>query len=188
MFMPNDVYSLNGQRLRVLWSNKSVIIWIDVDDQSALPKIVQREDFEDLLAKCVLELADDPYLEIAMTFPEADSKAGQVQERAWGAIKDLVAMEPEIYQRKTRGPLLQIAIERSGATKQTIYRWFRRYWQLGMCKNALSGQYDRCGGLGKPKTPGEKKLGAPRTTQPGIGVNVDDSVKIYSESRLKNVS
>ncbi|GAA6169005.1 transposase [Sessilibacter corallicola] len=177
MFMPNDVYSMDSKRLRVLWANRSVVIWIDIDYDRAFPKISERIEFEELLAKRILQKIDDPYISVAMTFPDKNSKAEKVQERAWVAIKDFVAMEPEIYPKKTRGPLFQAVQERAGTTKQTVYRWFRRYWQLGKCKNALNGQFDRCGGLGKPNTPREKKLGAPRTITPGKGVNIDDSTR-----------
>lgn len=177
MFMPNDVYSLDSKRLRVLWANRSVVIWIDIDYDRALPKISERLKLEDLLTKCILKKIDDPYISVAMTFPDKNSKAELVQERAWSVIKGFVAMEPEIYRKSTRGPLFQTAQERSGITKQTLYRWFRRYWQLGKCKNALNGRFDRCGGFGKPNTPNEKKLGAPRTTSPGKGINIDDSIR-----------
>lgn len=177
MFMPNDVFSLASQRIRILWSNRQVIFWIDIDDEKALPKISPREEFEHLMADGELLTISDPYIDISMNFPEKDSRAEEVQERAWEAIKDIVVKEPEIYQRKSRGQLLAVVLERSGSTKQTIYRWFRRYWQFGKCKNALSGRYDLCGGRGKPKTLTDKKIGAPRTRMPGIGINVNDPIK-----------
>lgn len=177
MFMPNDVFQLASQRLRVLWSNSEVIFFIDIDNEPALPECSPRSEFEHLMAKGELAHIDDPYLNIAMTSPMAGSKAEVVQERAWQAIKDAVQTEPDIYVRKLRGKLLKDVMVKSSSTKQTAYRWFRRYWQLGMCKNALSGQYARCGGLGKTKKLSDKKRGAPRTRTPGDGVNVDDGIK-----------
>lgn len=177
MFMPNDVFQLGSQRVRVLWSNSEVIFFIDIDNEPALPECSPRNEFEHLMAKGELVHINDPYLNIAMTSPMAGSKAEVVQERAWQAIKDAVQTEPDIYVRKLRGKLLKDVMVKSSSTKQTAYRWFRRYWQLGMCKNALSGQYARCGGLGKTKKLSDKKRGAPRTRTPGDGVNVDDGIK-----------
>ncbi|UWZ81506.1 transposase family protein [Geoalkalibacter halelectricus] len=177
MFMPNDVYSLASKRVRVLWSNWQGIFWIEIDNQKALPRLASRAEFEHLMASGEIKSIDDPYVDIAMTPPKKGSRAEEVQDRAWDAIKDVVSTEPEIYERKTRGNLLESALKKSGATKQTVYRWLRRYWQFGMCKNALSGRYDLCGGPGKAKKLGTKKIGAPRTRTPGRGINVDESVK-----------
>ncbi|MGO0309640.1 DDE-type integrase/transposase/recombinase [Endozoicomonas acroporae] len=177
MFMPNDVYLISQKRVRVLWSNRQGIVWIDIDDERALPEIAPRSEFEHLMAKGELQGIKDPYLNISMKPPKQGSRAEEVQKRAWEVIESLVMKEPEIYQRSERGQLLTQALKESGSTKQTIYRWLRRYWQLGLCKNSLTARYDLCGGLGKTKTPGSKKLGAPRTTTPGTGINVDDQVK-----------
>lgn len=177
MFMPNDVYIQNDRKIRILWSNIEAIVWIDLENKNALPVISSRVEFEHLMALGELGIAEDPYVNVAMTFPKEGSKAENVQERAWHAIKVAVKLEPEIYQRNTRGPLLTQIIKESGATKQTVYRWFRRYWQFGKCKNALSGRYDLCGGRGKAKKLGTKKIGAPRTRTPGEGINADESVK-----------
>lgn len=175
--MSNDVYQLSSKRLRVLWSNPEVVFYIDIDSDRALPEYASRGEFEHLMAKGELEIIEDPHINISMTFPASGSKSEDIQNRAWGAIEDAVNAEPNIYVRKQRGQLLTQAMEKSGATKQTIYRWFRRYWQLGQCKNTLNGQYNRCGGLGKTKKKSGKKLGAPRTRTPGNGVNVDDNIK-----------
>ncbi len=177
MFMPNDVFSLASQRIRVLWSNREVIFWIDIDDDNALPKVSPRKEFEHLMADGQLLSITDPHLNIALNSPESDSRAEEVQNRAWEAIKDIVIKEPEIYQRKERGPLFTVVLDRSGVTKQTVYRWFRRYWQFGKCKNALSGRYDLCGAPGESRCLGDKKTGALRTRMPGVGINVNDSIK-----------
>ena len=177
MFMPNDVYLQSSQRIRILWSSHKVIVWIDIDDENALPIISPREEFEHLMAKGDLVSITDPYISIALTFPKEGSRAEEIQNRAWDAIKDIVVKEPEIYQRNPRGQFIVAVIENTGSTKQTVYRWFRRYWQFGKCKNSLSGRYDLCGGKGKSRKAGDKKLGAPRTRSPGTGINVDDSIK-----------
>ena len=104
MFMPNDVYSLESRRIRVLWSNRQAIFWIDIDDEKALPKLSPRNEFEHLMASGELTAIADPYLDLSMNSPKPGSRAEQVQKRAWEAIKDIVTKEPEIYQRATRGP------------------------------------------------------------------------------------
>lgn len=177
MFMPNDVYQVSSQRLRVLWANKNAVFAIDIDDKAALPVAFERRELEHLMANGDLKSIDDPYVSIAMLIPKPNSKADEIQNRAWQTIKNIVDKEPEIFQRHTRGELLSSVLASNDVTKQTLYRWLRRYWQFGKCKNALSGRYEKCGGKGKSRIPGDKKLGAPRTVNPGSGINVDEGIK-----------
>ncbi|WP_421781256.1 Mu transposase C-terminal domain-containing protein [Kiloniella litopenaei] len=177
MFMPNDVYLWDEKRIRILWSNQQAVFWIDIDHEQALPQVSEKSELEHLLARADLTAITDPYLNISLTSPKKGSKAEAVQDKAWEALKDAVKAEPEIYQRKSRGPFVNQVLENSGATKQTVYRWFRRYWQFGMCKNALSGRYDLCGGLGKSKTFSDKRNGRIRTRTPGQGLPITEDVK-----------
>ena len=177
MFMPNDVFSWDEKRIRILWSNQQAVFWIDIDDDRALPQLSKKSDFEHLLARCDLNRMSDPYVKFSMASPKNGSKAEEVQEKAWNAIGSVVKVEPDIYQRKIRGELLNRVLVQSGATKQTVYRWLRRYWQFGMCKNALSGRYDLCGGAGKSKQFEEKRNGRPRTRLPGEGVPITEQIK-----------
>lgn len=177
MFMPNDVYSWEEKRIRILWSNQQAVFWIDIDDERALPQVSEKTNFEHYLAREDLKAITDPYLNVSLTSPKKGSKGEAVQNRAWTSIRDIVKAEPEIYQRKTRGKFLNQALENSGATKQTVYRWLRRYWQFGMCKNALSGRFDLCGGAGKPKRVSEKRNGRIRTRSLGSGIPITDQIK-----------
>lgn len=177
MFMPNDVYSWDQKRIRILWSNQQAIFWIDIDDERALPQIAPKAEFEHLLARTDLKPITDPYLKISMTPSKKGSKAEEVQTRAWTAIQEAVEAEPEIYQRKTRGIYLERIQENSSVTKQTIYRWLRRYWQFGMCENSLNGRYDNSGAPGKPRKFTDKRSGAPRTRSLGSGVPITDEAK-----------
>lgn len=177
MFMPNDVYVWEKKQIRILWSNPQAIFWIDINDDRALPQIISRSELEHLLARADLKPIADPYINVSMSFPSKGSKAEIVQKNAWAAIKNLVKSEPGIYQRKTRGLLLNPVFKDTKITKQTVYRWLRRYWQFGMCENALSGRYDLCGGLGKPKKFEDKRNGRIRTRSQGEGIPITDQIK-----------
>ncbi|MFY0678391.1 MAG: DDE-type integrase/transposase/recombinase [Neptuniibacter sp.] len=177
MFMPNDVYQWDTKRIRILWSNPRAVFWIDIDDERALPNASTKSEFEHLLARADLKSIADPYLKISLTLPKKDSKAEQVQKKAWNAVKDAVEAEPYIYQRKHRGALIKQVMQESKTTKQTVYRWLRRYWQFGMCENSLSGRYDQCGGPGKPKVFKDKRNGRIRTRNLGEGVPITEQIK-----------
>ena len=178
MFMPNDVFSWGEKRIRILWVNQQAIFWIDIDDDRALPQLAKKSDFEHLVARYDLKRISDPCINFSMASPKIGSKAEEVQEKAWSAIGAIVKVEPDIYQRRTRGELFNRALSQSGVTKQTVYRWLRRYWQFGMCKNALSARYDLCGGAGKAKKFEDKRNGRPRTyLTAGQGVPVTEQIK-----------
>ena len=177
MFMPNDVYTYTHKRIRVLWSDPETVVWIDLDSEKGLPRHSSRSEFEHSMASGELKVLPDPFTAISMKAPKPQSRAKEVQDRAWNAIQEAVRCEPQIYVRHTRGPMVSQIMDISGASKQTVYRWLRRYWRYGKSKFALSGQYDNCGGPGKAKKLGDKKIGAPRTRTPGAGINVDDQIK-----------
>ncbi|MGH1461871.1 MAG: Mu transposase C-terminal domain-containing protein [Neptuniibacter sp.] len=177
MFMPNDVYQWDSKRIRILWSNPRAIFWIDIDDERALPNASTKSEFEHLIARADLKSIADPYLKISMTLPKKDSKAEQVQKKAWNAVKGVVDAEPYIYQKKHRGALVKQVMQESKTTKQTVYRWLRRYWQFGMCENSLTGRYDQCGGPGKPKVFKDKRNGRIRTRNLGEGVPITEQIK-----------
>jgi hypothetical protein len=185
MFMPNDVYQWENRRIRILWSDPQAIFWIDIDDERALPEVLSRTDFSHLLAKEDLKAILDPHIDVSMNPPIEGSKAELVQKRAWLAIQRIVKEEPAVYQRKTRGQLVQQVLVETKTTKQTVYRWLRRYWQFGKCANALSGRYDRCGGPGKSKTFKDKRNGRARTRSLGEGLPVTDQIKSLFRTTLE---
>ena len=86
MFMPNDVYAWDEKRIRILWSNRHTIFWIDIDDDRALPQIASKSDFEHFMARSELLSIADPYIKFSMTSPKKGSKAEAVQDKAWDAI------------------------------------------------------------------------------------------------------
>ncbi|MCU7799206.1 MAG: Mu transposase C-terminal domain-containing protein [gamma proteobacterium symbiont of Lucinoma myriamae] len=179
MFLHNDVYVMGSRRIRILWTYEQIIIWIDIDDIKALPENSSRIEFEHLVANDELKDIDDPYITKVLSSPKVGSKSELIQKKAWNAIKDVVNLQPDIYKRKERGIIVNEAFKCHGITKQTYYRYLRRYWQFGNCQNALSANYDKCGSAGEQRKAGKAKRGRPRTRTPGIGVNVDDNIRKF---------
>lgn len=177
MFLPNDVYQWENRRIRILWVQDETIIWIDIDQKNAFPIVDSLADFGHYQASDIIVKIDDPYIDIALNAPRPGSRDELVQERAWAAIKSAVEQRPEIFIRKSRGLILQSVLAEHDITKQTAYRYLRNYWQFGNCKNALSGRYSRCGGLGKNKDITDRKNGRTRSKSPGEGVIVTEDIK-----------
>lgn len=177
MFMPNDVYQYGEIRIRALWSNNKMVFWIDIDKENALPRVSRREELEHAMVTTEMRAIEDPHLKFALVSPKPGSKAEKVQKRAWSVIGAIVSTVPDIYYRAERGRLMAQVMEENDVTKQTLYRWLRSYWQFGMCRNALTGQFANCGAPGGKRLPGDRKLGAPRSVSKGVGINIDENAR-----------
>lgn len=91
-------------------------------------------------------------------------------------IRPLVIDQPAIFEPAPRGRAIHRLVQEKQATKQTIYRLLRRYWQRGMIPNALLPDFHQCGGPGKERSVGEAKRGRP--SKSGIkGVNIDKETR-----------
>lgn len=58
-------------------------------------------------------------------------------------------------------------MQRHGVTKQTVYRLLRRYWQRGMCKNALLPDYVNSGARGKTPKAEQSQAGQAKSGDGG---------------------
>ncbi|MGC5325178.1 Mu transposase C-terminal domain-containing protein [Brevibacillus sp. SYSU BS000544] len=168
---------------RILWIDEGSVIayTIDIYDANALPRTRKvKELVSELHQDHVRKHQDDPWITF-INETEMNGKSLQIRDKAWNIISEIVAKEnePAIYVREKRGLLIQKAMNRSGTTKMTVYKYLRKFWQRGLNKNALLPDYDRSGGKGKEKTSGDKKRGRPRKNvyAVGTGVNVTDEIK-----------
>lgn len=183
MLLRNDLIEFLEPRrriVRILWIDvaRSFAYVFDVASAAAEVELHRLPVLEGELAKGRLRrLEADPYLVAAN--PEAlPPKHIALRERAWGVLADLVLQEPDIYEPRRRGQLVQEATRRHGVSHPTIYRYLRRYWQRGQTPNALLPDYANSGGKGKTRTstPGVKR-GRPRKDGGEVGVNVDDAMR-----------
>ena len=109
----------------------------------------------------------------------------QIQADGWAMIADFVDQEPEIYQRRERGLMIQSILGSYDTTKQTIYAKLRNYWQKGKTPSCLYPDTRRNGGSGKPRAAGETKRGRPRTNTIGVGVNITDDIAAIFRTVIK---
>ncbi|CAA9360124.1 MAG: Transposon Tn7 transposition protein tnsB [uncultured Gemmatimonadetes bacterium] len=162
---------------------------IAVENERALPAWRTRAELEEGLADGSVRLrTDDPYL--ADTRPDEflSVAARRGRDARWSVIAPLVdpACVPPgedpaaILRENCRGPLVKSAHRETGCAWDKIYRWLRLYWRRGQTPNALLPGYERSGGRGKIRVPGEKKRGRPRKTfgagDGSVGLNVTAEV------------
>lgn len=176
MLPVNQVFSMGELRKRLIWSDASMAVWIDIDSDTAFPEPIKVVELERLLMDGELVRIADPFEEAVLREVEEGSLDQQKRDAAWEMLAD-VAQDTGLFIRRSRGQILIGIMERHGVTKQTVYRLLRRYWQRGMCRNALLPDYINSGALGKRRKPSQAKLGRPRVVREGRGSNVTPDIE-----------
>jgi len=166
VFPVNQVFRIGELRKRLLWSGIEQAIWIDIDSDTALPEPISVAELERLLMERELESIADPFEETVLREVEEGSLDQQKRDEAWTMLADFVH-DPQLFVRRPRGLIVRGIMERHGVTNQTVYRLLRRYWQRGMCRNALLPDYVNSGARGKRRKPNQAKLGRPRVVMEG---------------------
>lgn len=158
---------------------------VDVEDRKSLPEWWAEADLEALLArKVVKEMEEDPYH--ADTRPDGaftESSTDKRDER-WEVLRDYLE-DPTtaalLLRPEERGKIIREINDRFGTARDRVYAWLRQYWQKGQTVNALLPNFHRCGAPGKERTPGDQKLGRPRTVSASgsehEGINVTPEIR-----------
>nr|WP_288500610.1 Mu transposase C-terminal domain-containing protein [uncultured Pseudomonas sp.] len=176
MLLVNQVFRMGELRKRLLWSDTEQAVWIDIDSDTALPEPISVAELERLLIACELESTDDPFEEIVLREVEEGSLDQRMRDEAWAMLADYVN-DPLLFVRRPRGIIVRGIMKRHGVTNQTVYRLLRRYWQRGMCRNALLPDYANSGARGKRRKPKQAKLGRPREVREGQGSNITPDIE-----------
>lgn len=187
MFFINEIVSFqeaNGIDVseRILWIDDGYVICytIDITNKNALPVKRKMSDLEEMFDQKLLQIVtDDPFSFVYQSEDQIQKKQKDVRDERWIAIQKIACMEPEIYDKQKRGPLVRKTQDETGKIKGLIYNYLRQYWQRGKVKNALLPDYRNSGGRGKERTLSSKKTGHPRKYESllGKGINVDNDIK-----------
>lgn len=176
MLPVNQVFRIGELRKRLIWSDVALAVWIDIDSDTAFPEPIKVVELERLLMDGELVAIPDPFEEAVLREVEEGSLDQHKRDVAWEMLAD-VAQDPGLFIRRSRGQILIGIMERHGVTKQTVYRLLRRYWQRGMCRNALLPDYVNSGARGKRRKPSQAKLGRPRVVREGQGSNITPDIE-----------
>ena len=155
---------------RVIWIDEGNIIafMFNIDSERGFPVLKKVSEIQVEICSGLLSKEDDPWNKV-IDERSLSKKEIDIRNNAFEIIELLITCEPDIYYRNKRGPLVRSAIKEFEVTERTVYRYLRRYWQRGKCKNALLPDYDNCGGPGKDKVAGIKKRGRPRKFRSVLG-------------------
>lgn len=186
MFVINDIISFeeaNGEKQleRILWIDEGNVICysVNIEKSKAYPVKRKISDLHQLFAEQLLYFADnDPYAFVYQDEAQISEKNKLLRDDRWKSIESIVLKEPDIYESKKRGPLVRLAVERTGKNKKLLYQYLVQYWQRGKVKNALLPDYKNSGGRGKEKTYKDQKNGRKRKFETVIGEGIIISAEI----------
>ena len=120
-------------------------------------------------------------------------RAKKKQKARYEAIRPLISDPTFVLRYATHGRIPDVC-KRSrdiGESKQKLYYWLTDYFRFGQTKTAVAPRSGLCGGKGKRKKLGDKKVGAPRpallgTVQLDPGINVSDTAKKWIKETIEN--
>jgi putative transposase len=125
---------------RVLWTSriKNTVVLIRLKDEKALPECRPWDEIELAIHTGNCKVIDWQDTNIPTgTDDQFEQKHLDIRNKAWDAIESIVKDEPDCYDSRLRGVMVQEIIAQTGLHKSTIYRYLRRFWQGGKVKNAL---------------------------------------------------
>ncbi|WP_057767782.1 Mu transposase C-terminal domain-containing protein [Cytobacillus praedii] len=172
----NDVIkdTQTNDRFRILWIDKQLgyCYLINIDDEKPTPFRYRLDNVIEELLNEQFIYVEDNFLSWRLARKGINEKDEQLRNNAWDTIKDIVKVEPDIYEKHKRGKLINQVEETGVATKKTILKYLRKYWQRGMVINCLLPDYVNCGNRGDYDY--KKKTGRPRNR--GGGINITDKL------------
>ena len=172
----NSVIQVDDKRYRLLWTGSEQAYWINIDNPTAWPELVSIDNLSSQLCASDIYLIEDPFYDVTLRVVKEGTTAWVKRENAWRMIECHID-NMGLFSRRKRGEIIQEIIRENGITHQTAYRILRRYWQRGMCKNALQPDYHNSGAKGRRKGSNGSKLGRPRLIRDGVGSNITPEIE-----------
>jgi hypothetical protein len=157
---------------------------INIQENKALPTWRDgTEIVEGIESGKIRVLIEDPFAFLCKpeeAIPEAMRKH---RDHAWKVIQSLLKDHYlDLLNRSFRGELIARSAKETGISEVTILLYLRKYWQRGQTPNALLPDFFLCGGKGKRKKLGEKKVGRRRiyvaNPEQQQGINIGEKKKL----------
>lgn len=140
----NETFQLSDRIFRILEIRDSELIWIDIQDPTAMPIFIHFLKIEKFAYNGSLVSVADPFEALALESPEPNSRADNIRNHAFKVIQSLIE-DPDLFDRKLRSKKIQEILVEKKVSLATIYKYLRRYWQRGQTPNALIPDYKNCG-------------------------------------------
>lgn len=177
MWHVNEVLRFNEKLYRILSIRPGEVVWICIDDSTAKPEFILELTLVSYLDESRLFRNVDPFTSIHLEEPLVGSVAFKKREQGLAIIQPII-FDEQCFETKIRAQRVE-QVERSGlASKATIYKLLRRYWQRGQKPNALLPDYKNSGAPGKTRSAsGTIKIGRVRQFGEGDGIKVTPEIE-----------
>jgi len=190
MWQINEVVKFDESHYRILFFQSGEIIWIHMEEAKGVPSLVLEEQLSQWIDEKRLFRSSDPFEYLKSIEPPVNSVAFEKRAQAYRIIEPIV-YDTGCFNEEIRAKRVRLVEQTNIATKATIYKYLRRYWQRGQIPNALLPDYRNAGAPGKPRTlAGSKKSGAKRKFGDGTGIKITPEIerlfRLIVESELLN--
>ena len=189
----NTVIRLEGvsgsQRILYISIEQNLIVSISLHGRRCSPSSSSYNDCLSMLAAGELEIVEDQDLDLPFDHALTNSMRSR-KEKAWTTIEPLVKDIPAIFQSRYRNIQIATRAAQVECHVDTIRDWLCEYWRRGCTPSGLFGRRNNCGAPGKSKSTKPNtistsvgtvkqnfKRGVPRSTTPGIGLNVSEEIR-----------
>lgn len=177
MWLINETIKLDGKIYRVLHTDSSELVWIDIHHPRARPQLQHILNLESNFSADSIQRVEDPFDYLKNVQPPDGSIACLKRNEAYKTIQNLVidtdCFDPKIRSRKAQA----VAIEKSKSLAM-IYKYLRRYWQRGQIPNALLPDYKNCGARGTNKAENSgRKVGPKRRYSNSEGIKITPEIQ-----------
>jgi len=179
---------------RVLWVNRDndTVVTISILSDKGVPRLKSLSLIEqDIKNGDVIKREYDPYSAFMVPEDKLSTKEVQMRDHAWNLIKDMVKIEPNIFDPTERYQMIKLASKVTGKGKNLYYKYLRYYWTGGKKVNALLPRFRKCGGRGKRKNP-TMKMGRPRETKKSVspemeGILTNEGIRRIFDKVIRDV-
>ncbi|EPY2305220.1 hypothetical protein ACXATD_000848 [Clostridium sporogenes] len=195
LLIVNDIikFTLNNRMERILWINYKCNLCITIELETNHIHINQREisDIIDGIEDKIIKLLVEDTNFYITNNENISNKNKELLEKSWEIVQFIASEEKEpdvLIDKKFRRMLVVQAKEKFERGDKVIYKYLRKYWQGGKVKTSLLSGYYKCGGRGKRKVLGEKKVGRPNKISIYLKKLNDFSIsKLEKEMYYKNI-
>ena len=163
-------------RIAVLYLGAgNATVTIDLSDEKSDPAYHPRDELEDEITSGCARLVD-PVVPAASLRTVLSENEIAARDHRWRAIAEAVQDEPGIYEPIGRAAHLRRLVQQ-GYCRNSVISWIRMYWRGGKARNALVGNWSKCGAKKVERLGGSVKLGRPRVLGTETGVNMNRELR-----------
>ncbi|MGF2259061.1 transposase, partial [Acinetobacter baumannii] len=151
MWQINEVVKFDESHYRILFFQSGEIIWINMEEAKGVPTLVLEEQLSQWIDEKRLFRSSDPCEYLKSIEPPVNSVAFEKRAQSYQIIEPIV-YDTGCFNEEIRAKRVRLVEQTNIATKATIYKSLRRYWQRGQIQNALLPDYRTACSPGKPIT------------------------------------